>query len=84
MVLSKHYIQVACLVRHGSGHVFWRGYLADLAQHQWLLASITSEVGTFGDTRSSVCAVERHAGGRFTLDEDATTGSYCAHADGML
>jgi acyl-CoA dehydrogenase len=44
---------------------------------------MTSEVGTFGDTRSSVCAVER-SGGRFTLAKDATTGSYCEHADAIL
>jgi acyl-CoA dehydrogenase len=44
---------------------------------------MTSEVGTFGDTRSSVCAVRR-SDGRFRLDKDATTGSYCAHADAIL
>ena len=47
-----------------------------------MLASITSEVGTSGDTRSSICAVQR-ADGRFKLDKDATTGSYCAHADAI-
>jgi acyl-CoA dehydrogenase len=44
---------------------------------------MTSEVGVFGDTRSSVCAVER-LDGRFKLDKDATTGSYCAEADAIL
>jgi acyl-CoA dehydrogenase len=44
---------------------------------------MTSEVGTFGDTRSSICAVERRDG-RFTLNKDATTGSYCANADAIL
>jgi acyl-CoA dehydrogenase len=44
---------------------------------------MTSEVGTAGDTRSSICAVEV-TDGRFKLDKDATTGSYCAHADGIL
>jgi acyl-CoA dehydrogenase len=50
---------------------------------QWLLASMTSEVGTFGDTRSSVCFVDVQ-GDRFTLAKDATTGSYCQHADAIL
>jgi acyl-CoA dehydrogenase len=50
---------------------------------QWLLASMTSEVGTFGDTRSSICAVEVE-GDRYTLNKDATTGSYCEHADAIL
>ncbi|HYP34583.1 MAG TPA: acyl-CoA dehydrogenase family protein [Burkholderiaceae bacterium] len=83
MVLAMHYIQVACLARHGAGTPFFDGYLRDLVRHQWLIASMTSEVGTFGETRTSVCAVQRE-GDRFTLDKDATTGSYCAHADAIL
>jgi acyl-CoA dehydrogenase len=83
MVLAMHYSQLACLTRHGLESNFFRGYLRDLAKHQYLLASMTSEVGTFGDTRSSVCAVEC-SNGRFTLNKDATTGSYAAHADAIL
>jgi len=83
MVLAMHYIQVACIVRHGLQTQYFRDYLLELVAHQYLLASMTSEVGTSGDTRSSICAVERH-NGRFTLAKDATTGSYCAHADGIL
>ncbi|MEO5689611.1 MAG: acyl-CoA dehydrogenase family protein [Burkholderiaceae bacterium] len=83
MVLAMHYIQVACLARHGEGSPFFDGYLRDLVRHQWLIASMTSEVGTFGETRTSVCAVQRD-GDRFTLAKDATTGSYCAHADAIL
>jgi acyl-CoA dehydrogenase len=83
MVLAMHYSQVACVVRHGLASEFFQNYLRELVRHQYLLASITSEVGTFGDTRSSICAVEARDG-RFRLDKDATTGSYCAHADAML
>ncbi|PXW98128.1 acyl-CoA dehydrogenase [Sphaerotilus hippei] len=83
MVLAMHYSQLACLVRHGIGAPFFDTYLRELVQQQYLLASITSEVGTFGDTRSSLCAVERD-GQRFTLNKEATTGSYCAHADAIL
>lgn len=83
MVLAMHYIQVACLVRHAMDRAFFRSYLAELVQHQYLLASITSEVGTYGDTRSSLCAVERD-GDQFVLNKDATTGSYCAQADAIL
>jgi acyl-CoA dehydrogenase len=82
MVLAMHYSQVACIARHVSGSQALEDYLSRLVEHQWLLASITSEVGTFGDTRSSICAVERH-GDRFLLNKDATTGSYCAHADAI-
>lgn len=83
MVLAMHYIQLACLVRHGLESDFFRAYLRELVDHQFLLASMTSEVGTFGETRTSICAVER-TGGTFSLNKDATTGSYCAHADGIL
>ncbi len=83
MVLAMHYIQVACIARHGRQSPALMKFLAEAARQQFLLASITSEVGTFGDTRSSICAVERD-GSRFKLDKEATTGSYCAHADGIL
>jgi acyl-CoA dehydrogenase len=83
MVLAMHHIQVACIARHGLSTPFFRDYLQELVNKQYVLASMTSEVGTSGDTRSSVCAVERKDG-RFTLNKEATTGSYCAHADGIL
>ncbi len=82
MVLAMHYIQLACVVRHTGARPALEDFLRQLVERQWLLASITSEVGTFGDTRSSICAVERQ-GDRFVLDKDATTGSYCAHADAI-
>jgi len=83
MVLAMHYIQVACIARHGLQSAFFRRYLQDLVRDQYVLASMTSENGTFGETRTSICAVERRDG-RFKLDKDATTGSYCEHADGIL
>lgn len=83
MVLAMHYIQVGCLVRHHANQPFFADYLRNLVAEQWLLASMTSEVGTFGDTRSSICALDSD-GQRFSLAKDATTGSYCAHADAIL
>jgi acyl-CoA dehydrogenase len=83
MVLAMHFIQVACIARHAQGSEFFDAYLREVARDQLLLGSMTSEVGTFGDTRSSVCAVQRE-GERFSLEKDATTGSYCAHSDGIL
>ena len=83
MVLAMHHIQVACLVRHGLSSPGLRQYLRDLVARQYLLGSMTSEVGTQGDTRSSICAVQS-ADGRFTLGKDATTASYCAYADAIL
>ncbi|MET0334243.1 MAG: acyl-CoA dehydrogenase family protein [Rhizobacter sp.] len=83
MVLAMHYSQLVCLTRHGLASEFFTDYVRELVGKQYLLASMTSEVGTFGDTRSSVCAVEVHDD-RFVLNKDATTGSYCAHADAVL
>ena len=83
MVLAMHYSQVACLVRHAADSAFFRDYLRELAARQYLLASLTSENGTFGETRMSICALERRADG-FALEKDATTGSYCEYADGIL
>lgn len=83
MVLAMHYVQVACLVRHAGAAEPFRSYLRELAERQFLLASMTSENGTFGEMRTSLCAVRRE-NGRFTLEKDATTGSYCAQADGIL
>jgi len=83
MVLAMHYAQVACLVRHGIGTPFFPAFLEELAENQLLLASMTSEQGTFGEMRTSLCAVRRE-GGRFALDKDATTASYCAQADAIL
>lgn len=83
MVLAMHYVQVSCLVRHGAHTDFFRAFLSEVVERQLLLASMTSENGTFGEMRTSLCAVRRE-GGRFALDKDATTGSYCAQADGIL
>jgi acyl-CoA dehydrogenase len=83
MVLAMHHIQVACLVRHARSAPLFEDYLQEISDRQLLLASITSEVGTNGDTRSSICAVERE-GGQFRLCKDATTVSYGEHADGLL
>lgn len=84
MVLAMHYNQLTCLTRHTNGHPFFTQYLRELCDRQWLLGSMTSEVGTFGDTRSSICAVEPDGDGHFRLNKDATTGSYCAQADAIL
>lgn len=84
MVLAMHYSQLACLVRHGLESRFFHQYARDLATRQHLLASMTSEVGTAGDTRSSICAIEPLDGKRFRLDKEATTGSYCEHADAIV
>ena len=51
MVLAMHHIQVACVARHALGSPFFRDYMRHVAEKQLLLASVTSEVGVWGDTR---------------------------------
>jgi len=82
MILAMHHIQVACLVRHGHTGAL-RSYLQELAEHQNLLASATTEVGTGGDVRSSVCAVEV-TDGRFRLEKQAPVISYADDSDAVL
>ncbi len=83
MVFAMHQIQVACLVRHANGVGFFERYLKELAAKQYLIASVTSEVGIGGEMRTSICAVEK-SGDRFKLDKDASTISYGEHADDLL
>jgi acyl-CoA dehydrogenase len=83
MIFAMHQIQVACIVHHALGSAFFRGYIEDLVQHQYLLASATTEVGIGGDVRSSLCAVEV-SGDRFTLEKKAPVISYGEAADAIL
>jgi acyl-CoA dehydrogenase len=83
MILAMHHIQVACIARHGRSEPAFEAYLREIAERQLLLASITSEVGTGGDTRASICAVER-VGDRVRIDKQATTVSYGEPADDLL
>ena len=84
MVLAMHHIQVACIARHGLGSPFFRNYLQELIERQLVIASVTSEVGVWGDTRSSICALEPMGDERYKLVKDATTVSYGEHADDLL
>jgi acyl-CoA dehydrogenase len=83
MIFAMHQIEVACLVRHAHSSAFFRNYLAGLATHQWLIASATSEIGTGGDLRRSVCAVERD-GPRIHVTKEAPIISYGEEADDIL
>ena len=83
MIYAMHQIEVACLVRHGRSSPFFRDYLADLARHEWLIASATSEIGVGGDLRRSVCAVERD-GAQIRITKRAPVISYGEEADDIL
>ena len=83
MVFAMHQINVACLVRHRRNSPWFDDYLAGLAQHQWLIASATSEVGVGGDLRRSVCAVEPD-GPRTRIVKNAPVISYGEETDDVL
>ena len=83
MVLAMHLIQVACVARHSGKDKYFDDYQREIVERQLLLGSITSEVGVWGDTRTSICAVSRKDG-RYTLEKDASTASYAVAADDML
>lgn len=83
MIFAMHQIQVACLVHHGLSTSSIRDYLKELVQRQLLIASATTEVGSGGDLRASVCAI-RVKDGRFELTKQAPVISYGAEADDIL
>jgi acyl-CoA dehydrogenase len=83
MIFAMHQIEVACLVRHGLSSPFFRDYLAELARHERLVASATSEAGVGGDLRRSICAIERD-GARIRVTKRAPVISYGEEADDIL
>jgi acyl-CoA dehydrogenase len=84
MVFAMHQIQVASILRHAITQPYYKKYVADLVEHQYLIASATSEAGIGGEMRTSKCHVEHDGQGRFKLDKDCTTISYGAQADDIL
>lgn len=83
MIFAMHQIQVACMVHHGAAVPWFRAYLGELVRNQLLVASATTEVGTGGDLRSSLCAI-RFTEDRFELEKKAPVISYGAEADDIL
>jgi acyl-CoA dehydrogenase len=83
LVFAMHQIQVACLVRHADRSPWFEDYLRALVREQRLIASVTSEVGTGGDTGRSIAAVTPDGDER-TFEKQAPTVSYGAHADDFL
>jgi acyl-CoA dehydrogenase len=83
MIFAMHQIQVGCVVHHALGAPFFQKYVRDLVEHQYLMASATTELGIGGDVRSSICAVQV-TGDRFTLEKQAPVISYGASADTIL
>ena len=83
MIFAMHQIQVGCIVHHALDSEFFRGYAREMVEHQYLIASATTELGIGGDVRSSLCAVQV-TGDRFTLEKQTPVISYGATADAIL
>jgi acyl-CoA dehydrogenase len=83
MVYAMHQIQIACIAKHALSAEWHRRFLSELAKHEWLLASATSEEGVGGNLRNSQCAIEAEDGS-FALHKLAPVISYGAHADAIL
>lgn len=83
MIYAMHQIQVACIVHHTMSNDFFRSYMREVVDKQYLIASATTELGIGGDVRSSLCAVNVE-GNAFTLDKQAPVISYAASADAIL
>lgn len=85
LVLAMHHIQVGCLASHRGRSTELADYLRSVARDQRLIASVTSEVGTWGDLRSSGSAcVTPAGGGELELVKQGTTVSYGLEADDLL
>ncbi len=83
MIYAMHKIQVACVVHHAQSSDYFKSYLAELVSDQRLMASATTEIGTGGDLRSSICAVET-TGDQFKVTKQAPVISYGEDADDLL
>ncbi|HVU04980.1 MAG TPA: acyl-CoA dehydrogenase family protein [Polyangiaceae bacterium] len=83
MVFAMHHIQVACIERHRGSSRFFAEYLREVAEKQRLIASVTSEAGVGGSTRTSVAPIERD-GELCKFRKDGTVVSYGENADDLL
>jgi acyl-CoA dehydrogenase len=83
MIYAMHQIQIASIQLDGPANAWHQQFLRQLVEHQWLLASATSEENIGGSVRTSACAVEV-SNGRFRIEKMAPCVSYGAHADGIL
>ncbi|MBS9374849.1 acyl-CoA dehydrogenase family protein [Rhodococcus sp. B50] len=81
MIFAMHQTQILSLVRHSTPGV--TAFVAEAVANDYLIASATTELGTGGDVRSSVCAVARD-GEAVSLTKNAPVISYGEYADAIL
>ncbi len=83
MIYAMHQVKVACVVRHGTDSHWHEAFIRRLVTEQLLLASSTTEGQAGGNVRSSAAPVA-YAGGRISLDRDASVISYGLEADALV
>lgn len=83
LIYAMHQVKMGCIVRHLKGNAALERILRQVAAHQLLLASSTTEGQAGGNVRASEAAVE-HVGDQVTLERKATVISYAADADGIV
>jgi acyl-CoA dehydrogenase len=83
MIFAMHQIQVACIVHHFDNDGYFKRYLRDLVDHQYIMASATTEMGVGGDLRSSICALNVE-GNRYSIEKNAPVISYGKAADVIM
>ena len=81
--LAMHHTQTLSAAHHSNNNRHIEDYLRRAAKENRIIASVTSEVGTSGDMRRSMCAVDVQ-GDRYTLVKNATTLSYGSYADDLM
>ncbi|WP_016931557.1 acyl-CoA dehydrogenase family protein [Rhodococcus sp. R1101] len=81
MIFAMHQTQILSLVRHSTPGV--AAFVAEAVAKDYLIASATTELGTGGDVRSSVCALTRD-GEAVSLTKNAPVISYGEYADAIL
>jgi acyl-CoA dehydrogenase len=79
-IFAMHQIQVACLIRHALQENWYREFAQRMVSEQYLISSMTSEIGIGGNLRASLCSVNV-ADGRFNLEKRTPTMSYGGYAD---
>jgi acyl-CoA dehydrogenase len=83
MIFAMHQVKAACVIRHAGGSPWMETFLRRLAAEQLLLASSTTEGKAGGNVRSSAAPVA-YAGGRISLERDASVISYGREADALV
>ncbi len=83
IILTMHHSQVVVLARYAKTPAL-QAFVAEVHEHQLLLANANSEVTVGGTERASRCCVEPRGDGRFVLVKDSPVISYGDDADAIV